>query len=53
MVVVAIAGGTSPGIGRAILESLKQYTGHTTVVLTRTTSKVPPWLVDLGVPAAT
>jgi hypothetical protein len=49
MVVIAIAGGTSPSIGRAILISLKENTSHVPVVLTRISSKIPQWLVDFDV----
>jgi hypothetical protein len=50
MITVAVAGGTSPGLGRSILEALKQYPGKLkTIVLSRKTSDTPGWLADMSI----
>jgi uncharacterized protein YbjT (DUF2867 family) len=49
MVFVAVAGGTSPGLGRAVLEALLDNASHTPIVLSRSSSKTPQWLQELGV----
>jgi uncharacterized protein YbjT (DUF2867 family) len=49
MVLVAIPGGTSPGLGRSIVTALVSNKHHTPIVLSRQTSKVPQWLADLKV----
>lgn len=50
MITVAVAGGTSPALGRSILEALKQYPKDIKpVVLSRETSTTPIWLEELGI----
>jgi hypothetical protein len=49
MVLVAIPGGTSYGLGRSIVVALCKNKNHTPLVLTRLTSKIPQWLIDLEV----
>lgn len=49
MVLVAIAGGTSEGLGRSIVTALLAHRDHAVVVLSRTTSKTPTWLNELPV----
>ncbi|KAF2015095.1 NAD(P)-binding protein [Aaosphaeria arxii CBS 175.79] len=50
MITVAVAGGTSPGLGRSILEALiNQPERVTPIVLSRETSKTPKWLSDLAI----
>jgi uncharacterized protein YbjT (DUF2867 family) len=50
MITVAVAGGTSPGLGRSILEALKKYPEKLhAVVLSRNESKTPQWLKDLDI----
>lgn len=50
MITIAIAGGTSAGLGRAILTAVAQYPDQLRgVVLGRATSKTPQWLQDMGV----
>ncbi|KAF2469996.1 NAD(P)-binding protein [Lindgomyces ingoldianus] len=50
MITVAVAGGTSPAVGRAILVGLKQYPEQLKpVVLGRVTSETPKWLLDMGI----
>lgn len=50
MITVAVAGGTSPGLGRSILEALKQYPDKlNAVVLSRAGSKTPKWMKDLDI----
>ncbi|KAF2096112.1 NAD(P)-binding protein [Rhizodiscina lignyota] len=48
MVVVAVAGGTSPALGRSIVTALHFHPAHIPIVLSRN-SMVPQWLFDLGV----
>jgi uncharacterized protein YbjT (DUF2867 family) len=50
MVLVAVAGGTSPGLGRSIVTALHLHPDHTPLVLSRASSPTPAWLVELGVP---
>ncbi|KAF2502459.1 NAD(P)-binding protein [Lophium mytilinum] len=49
MVVVAVAGGSSPAVGRSILQALKAHPKHTPFVLTRLSSATPQWLQDLEI----
>lgn len=49
MIVVAVAGGTSLGLGRSIVTALKEHSDHTPIVLSRSSSSPPKWLSDLGV----
>lgn len=50
MITVAVAGGTSPALGRSILEALKQYPNEIKpVVLSRNTSHTPQWLDHLAI----
>jgi uncharacterized protein YbjT (DUF2867 family) len=50
MVLVAVAGGTSPGLGRSIITALHIHPSHTPLVLSRASSPTPEWLHALGVP---
>lgn len=46
---VAVAGGTAPQLGRAILTAVQDYPDQIqAVVLTRLGSKIPPWLENLN-----
>ena len=50
MITVAVAGGTSPGVGRAIVAAIGQHAdGMKAIVLGRATSKTPQWLEDMGI----
>jgi uncharacterized protein YbjT (DUF2867 family) len=50
MVLVAVAGGTSPGLGRSIVTALHAHPAHEPLVLSRASSSPKPaWLRDLGV----
>lgn len=49
MVLVAVAGGTSPGLGRSIVRALHRHPDHHPVVLSRLSSTTPEWLLELGV----
>lgn len=50
MITVAVAGGTSAGLGRSILTALSKYPDKLKgVVLGRATSRTPRWLEDMGV----
>lgn len=50
MITVAVAGGTSPALGRSILEAIRQHPGDLyPVVLSRQSSKTPDWLEELGI----
>jgi uncharacterized protein YbjT (DUF2867 family) len=50
MITVAVAGGTSPGLGRSILEAIKQHPNHLhPIVLSRKSSKTPTWLESLEI----
>lgn len=49
MVIVAVAGGTSTGLGRAIVTALKAEHDLIPIVLTRSTSSVPQWLSSMDV----
>jgi uncharacterized protein YbjT (DUF2867 family) len=49
MVIIAVPGGTSSGLGRSIVTALHKNKTHTPLVLTRQTSKIPQWLIDLEV----
>ncbi|KAF2420574.1 NAD(P)-binding protein [Tothia fuscella] len=49
MVVVAIPGGTSLGLGRSIVKALLNSGEHTPIVLSRKSSQIPQWLLELGV----
>lgn len=47
---VAIAGGTAPQLGRAIVTAIQDYPDQLqAIVLTRPSSKIPPWLERLSV----
>jgi len=48
MVLVVVAGGTSPGLGRSIVRALNEHPEHTPVVLSRLSSTVPRWLKEIG-----
>src|SRR5271168_735546 len=48
MVLVAVAGGTSPGLGRSIVRALQEHPDHTPIVLSRLSSKTPKWMEDMG-----
>ena len=49
MVLVAVAGGTSPGLGRSIVRALQEHPDHTPIVLSRLSSKTPKWMEDMDV----
>ncbi|ORY07010.1 hypothetical protein BCR34DRAFT_604013 [Clohesyomyces aquaticus] len=50
MITVAVAGGTSPAVGRAILAGLQNYPSQILpVVLSRATSEIPKWLLDMQI----
>lgn len=50
MITVAIAGGTSLGLGRSIVRAAKAYPSQIqTIVLGRKSSATPKWLQDEGV----
>jgi hypothetical protein len=49
MVLVAVAGGTSPGLGHSIVRSLQEHPDHTPIVLSRQSSKTPEWIENMGV----
>ncbi|KAF1808843.1 NAD(P)-binding protein [Eremomyces bilateralis CBS 781.70] len=49
MVIVAVAGGTSRGLGWSIVTAFHEHPNHTPIVLSRMTSKTPQWLTDLPV----
>ncbi|PVH91427.1 NAD(P)-binding protein [Periconia macrospinosa] len=50
MITIAVAGGSSAGLGRSILTALKQYPDQLKgVVLGRASSKTPQWLEKMGV----
>jgi uncharacterized protein YbjT (DUF2867 family) len=49
MVLVAVAGGTSRGLGRSIVRALKEHPDHTPIVFSRKSSKIPQWLEQMGV----
>jgi uncharacterized protein YbjT (DUF2867 family) len=49
MAVVAVPGGSSPGLGRSIVKALLESGRHTPIVLSRLSSETPKWLTDLGV----
>ena len=50
MITVAVAGGTSPGVGRSIVTVLQQYSDQfQPIVLSRQSTKVPQWLEDTGI----
>lgn len=44
MLTVAVPGGTSPGLGRAVVKAIAETDGLTPIVLTRPSSKIPEWL---------
>lgn len=47
---VAIAGGTAPQLGRAIVTGIQDYPDQLqAIVLTRPSSEIPPWLENLNV----
>jgi hypothetical protein len=46
MLTVAVAGGTSPGLGRAVVKAIEETNELTPIVLTRQSSKIPEWLSD-------
>jgi hypothetical protein len=47
---VAIAGGTAPQLGKAIVRAIQDYSDELqAIVLTRPSSKIPPWLEKLDV----
>ena len=47
---VAIAGGTAPQLGKAIVTAMQDYTDQLeAIVLTRPSSKIPEWLEKLNV----
>ncbi|KAL9115634.1 MAG: hypothetical protein Q9227_000002 [Pyrenula ochraceoflavens] len=48
-VTVAIAGGTSAGLGRSIVTALHSNSSFTPVVLSRASSKTPKWLGSLNI----
>ena len=50
MITVAVAGGSSPGLGRSILEALKQYPDKLKpIVVGRIGSNTPQWLEELNI----
>lgn len=50
MITVAVAGGTSPGLGRSILEALNEQKNHIhPIVLGRKSSSAPEWLKKIGI----
>lgn len=49
MVVVAIPGGSSPGLGRSIVTALLEGGNHTPIVLSRLSSQTPEWLLEMKV----
>jgi uncharacterized protein YbjT (DUF2867 family) len=50
MITVAIPGGTSPGLGRSILEAIQEHPKELhPVVLSRKSSQTPDWLKKLDI----
>jgi hypothetical protein len=49
MVVVAVAGGTGPGLGRNITLALAKNPNHKVIVLSREASKTPEWVQEHGI----
>jgi hypothetical protein len=50
MITVAVAGGTSPGLGRAVVTAVQQYPDQLQAcVLSRESSIVPEWLQKKGI----
>jgi uncharacterized protein YbjT (DUF2867 family) len=47
--VVAVPGGSSPGLGRSIVKALLESGEHTPIVLSRSSSQTPDWLAELRV----
>lgn len=47
MITIAVAGGSSPGLGRAVVSAIREYPSQLEViVLSRQTSESPDWLRD-------
>ena len=47
---IAVAGGTAPQLGRAIVTAIQDYPDQLrAIVLTRPSSKIPSWLENLNV----
>ncbi|KAH7092320.1 hypothetical protein FB567DRAFT_235860 [Paraphoma chrysanthemicola] len=50
MITIAVAGGTSPGLGRAVVTAIQDYPDKLhAVVLSRKSSAVPQWLQETGI----
>ncbi len=50
MIKVAVAGGTSPGLGRAVVTAIQEYPDQLDViVLSRQSSQIPGWLQNARV----
>ena len=49
MLVIAVAGGTGSGLGRAIVTGLIANPDHKVIVLSRSSSTAPKWIEELGV----
>ncbi|KAH7356033.1 hypothetical protein BKA66DRAFT_474373 [Pyrenochaeta sp. MPI-SDFR-AT-0127] len=50
MITIAVAGGSSSGLGRSIVRAIQQYPDQLrAVVLSRQSSKVPAWLEETGI----
>jgi putative lipoic acid-binding regulatory protein len=50
MITVAVAGGTSPGLGRAVVTAIQEYPDKLqAIVLSRESSKIPEWLQQSGI----
>ena len=50
MITIAVAGGTSPGLGRSVVTAIQQYPDQLkAIVLSRESSKVPSWLQETNV----
>jgi uncharacterized protein YbjT (DUF2867 family) len=49
MLVIAVAGGTGSGLGRNVVTGLTSNPNHKVLVLSRSSSKTPEWIEELGV----
>jgi uncharacterized protein YbjT (DUF2867 family) len=49
MAVIAVAGGTGSGLGRAIVLECSANLKHKVIVLSRANSKTPSWLEKSGI----
>jgi hypothetical protein len=49
MAIIAVAGGTSPALGKSIVQACHSSSEHTVIVVSRKSSNIPDWLGKLGV----